>query len=110
MADNLRSDGKAVEVVLGLDVTKGDAVRTDGWFGVAMTDGLTGETIALETSCREFEFTVGGAVTAAKGDILYIADDTNALINTDTEEAFGKVTIAKDGNDVVWVKTLENGA
>jgi len=107
--DNLVSDGNAVNVTLSQTVTKGQPVYAEGFHGVAMTDGVSGDTIAIETTTREFEHEVGAGVTAAKGDILYITTDgTDVVDATDTERPFGKVTVAKDANNVVWYKLLEN--
>lgn len=106
MAENLRSDGKAVEVVVTKTVTKGDPVKAQGWQGVAMRDGLSGDTVAIETTQREFAFNVEG-LTAAKGDVLYIVAATGALTNTSSgNTAFCKVTKAKDSNDIAWAKLL----
>lgn len=106
MSVTLRSDGKAVDVVLSADATKGDLVVAQGWFGVAMNDGVTGDTIAIEVSQREFIFTVPGTVTAAKGDVLYVTS-AGVITNTSTSnKAALKVTKAKDSNDVIWAKLL----
>lgn len=102
MADSFRSDGKAVDVVVAAAVTKGSPVVAEGWHGVAMADAASGETVALEVAAREHEFTVGGGVTAAKGDILYLTS-AGAFTNTSSgNRPFIKVTVAKDANNVVW--------
>lgn len=108
MAVNLRSDGKAVDVVIPAGyakVTKGDLILAEGWYGVAMNDGVKGDTIAIETTQREFVFTVGGSITAAKGDVLYLSN-AGAITNTDTDTPVLKVTKAKDSNNVIWAKLL----
>ena len=60
MAETLRSDGKAVDVVVDSTITKGDVVYKDGFAGIAMQDAVSGETIALEIATREHEINVGG--------------------------------------------------
>jgi predicted RecA/RadA family phage recombinase len=107
--DNLVSDGNAVNVVLAQTVTKGQPVFADGFHGVAMTDGVSGDTIAIETSNREFEHEVAGALAVAKGDVLYITTDgTDVVSKTNTGRLFGVATTAKDSNNVIWYKLLEN--
>lgn len=123
MAENLRSDGKAVDVTLSssfnnVAVKKGDLIVAEGWFGIAMHDGTKGDTIAIETTQREFVLPVGSE-TAAKGDVLYIEDLTEgkAVLTDDaTHSGEGgttvanipvvKVTKAKDTNNNVWAKLL----
>ena len=106
MSVTLRSDGKAVDVVLSADATKGDLVVAQGWFGVAMNDGVTGDTIAIEVSEREFVFAVDAGLTAAKGDVLYVTS-AGALSNTAASNKPAlKVTKAKDSNNVIWAKVL----
>jgi predicted RecA/RadA family phage recombinase len=98
----MRSDGKAVEVTLLEATTKDSLVLVDGFIGFAMQDGSSGDVIALEIAQREFEITVDGAITAAKGDILYM-DSSGDISNTASGNTpFMKVTSAKDANNVVW--------
>lgn len=106
--ETLRSDGKAVDVVYsgsnaGVtgDIAKGDIVVAEGFFGVAMNNAASGETVALEIAAREHEIKVGSGITAAKGDVLYVSS-TGAITNTDTDKAFLKVTKAKNSSDYVW--------
>lgn len=114
MAENLRSDGKAVDVTLGSafankPVTKGDLIVAEGWCGIAMHDGVKGDTIAIETTQREFVIPVG-SVAAAKGDVLYAdlsSDGPVELTATATNNTpVIKVTKAKDANNYVWAKLL----
>lgn len=101
MAETLRSDGKAVEVTLQSTVTKGDVLFLDGFFGIAMQSGSSGDVVAIEVAQREHEIVVPAEVTAAKGDVLYLSA-LGAVTNTNTDNAFMKVTKAKDANNVVW--------
>ncbi len=96
-----RSDGQAVDVVLTAAATKDGLYVVDGFFGIAMQDGVSGDTIALEIAQVENEIVVGSGVTAAKGDVLYVST-AGVVTNTDTDKAFLKVTVAKDSNNVVW--------
>jgi predicted RecA/RadA family phage recombinase len=102
MAETLRSDGKAVDVTLLSTVEKGSVVYLEGFFGITMASGSSGDTVAIEVAQREHEIAVPEGVTAAKGDVLYI---TNAGVITNTSagnKAFLKVTQAKDSNNYVW--------
>lgn len=107
----LYTDGKAVEVTIpsGVTVVKDQAVNIDGWHGIAMEDGAAGDVIAIEVASRVHTIEVGSTITAAKGDVLYITkDDTNVVNNTTTDRPFGKVVVAKDSNNIVAVRVLEN--
>jgi predicted RecA/RadA family phage recombinase len=105
--DTFVSDGKAIDVVLAEDTTKGTLVVAEGWVGIALADGAADDTIAIEVE-REHEIVVPSGVTAAKGDILYVEDtDGNGVVtNTDTDKAFGKVTVAKNAANAVTFKFL----
>lgn len=111
MAESLRSDGKAVDVVYtrATPKEKGTPDLISGFHGILMASASSGDTVALEIALREHEITVPAEVTADKGDILYI--DTDGVIsNTNTNRAFAKVTVAKDSNNVCWVVLLPQGA
>jgi predicted RecA/RadA family phage recombinase len=101
MAETLRSDGNAVEVTLLSTVAKGTPVILEGFFGITMQAGSSGDTVALEIAQREHEIEVPEGVTGAKGDILYL-DSDGVITNTDTDTPFLKVTLAKDANNYVW--------
>lgn len=118
MSVNLRSDGKAVDVVIPGSYTdgvaKGDLIVAQGWYGVAMNDGVAGDTIAIEVTQREFVFTVDAGVSAAKGAVLYLDGDNELTDDADDGDAEApvaytpvlKVTKAKDSNNVIWAKLL----
>lgn len=109
MSVTLRSDGKAVDVVIpsGHDpVTKGDLIIADGWYGIAMNDGVVGDTIAIEVTQREFVFTIPAAVAAAKGAVLYLTSAGAITATASGNTAALKVTKAKDSNNVIWAKLL----
>lgn len=96
-----RSDGQAVDVVLTKTVTKDGYYVEDGFFGFAMQDGVSGETIALEIAQVENEIVIDQGVTALKGDVLYI-NVSGEVTNSNTDKPFMKVTVEKDANNVVW--------
>jgi hypothetical protein len=101
MPDTLRSDGKAVEVTLLSTKAKGQVVLLDGFFGITMQAGSSGDTVAIEIASREHEILVPSGVTAAKGDVLYLSS-AGVVTNTISDTPFLKVTKAKDANYYVW--------
>lgn len=104
---SFRSDGKTTRVTAPYDVTKDIPLHADGWFGMTLHDADSGDIVALETE-REHNIVVDQAVTAAKGDILYINKTTGVVntTNSGSTKAFGKVTVAKDSNNNVSIKLL----
>lgn len=101
MASTLRSDGKAVEVVVSKAYTKGDVVLEQGFHGIAMENAASGDTIAIEIALREHEVNVG-SVAAAKGAVLYLTSAGAISATASGNRPFLKVTLAKDANNYVW--------
>lgn len=104
--ETLREDGNAIDITLTQDnVEKGDVILEDGFFGIAMEDGDSGDDIAIEIAQRVHEIKVEG-LTADKGDIIYI-DSSGDLTDTEGDnKPFGKVVQAKDTNDYAWLLLL----
>lgn len=109
MAETLRSDGKAVDVLVDREVEKGDPGYFEGFKGIVMDNAESGEKVALEIALREHEIVVGSGITAAKGDILYIHEDGTVDATAADGVEFMKVTLAKDSNNVVWGVLLPQG-
>lgn len=101
MSETLRSDGKAVDVTLTSTVSKGDVVLVDGFFGIAMQSGSSGDVVALEIAQREHEIEIPSELSADKGDILYL-NSSGVITTTSSDTPFMKVTKAKDANNYVW--------
>jgi Uncharacterized conserved protein (DUF2190) len=107
----LESDGKAVNVTLTATVKKDQLVVVEGWCGIAGSDGVSGEQIALSVDNREYQLTVPAGLAVTKGAIIYIAvaSITGHTIQDAgyvTAPAAGavaafKATSAKDANNVV---------
>lgn len=107
----LESDGKGVDVDLLYTVTKNQVAYVDGFLGIILDDGDSGDTVAMNTDKREYQITVPTALAVAKGDTIYI--DVSSLTShtpadgdyykaADTGRvAFMKATAAQDANDVV---------
>jgi hypothetical protein len=106
------SDGKSAKVTVpeSTTVTEGNFYRYDGWTGMAHSSvttaaGQTGE-VALEVDLVEYETSqIEVAQAFAKGTIVYWDDVNKRLTETAAGNTrFGKVTVAKDVNNVVLVK------
>lgn len=106
------SDGWSVKVTVPISTTivAGDFFELDGFIGIAfeslVTDGATTSDVALGLDLAEYEtsqITVADAFV--KGATVYWDGVTDLF--TDVAGAlapFGKVTVAKDANDVIWFK------
>ncbi len=105
------SDGKAVNVDLLYTVEALQIAVVDGWLGITMESGDSGETIALEIAQVERQFEVPSTLSVNKGDIVYVevADVTGHTPDSTAygtsagagKVAFFKATAAKDANNVV---------
>lgn len=102
MAETFRSDGKAVEITLLSVKQKGSVVVLDGFFGITMQSGSSGDTVAIEIAQREHEIAIPADVVAAKGAVLYLTAAGVINASPSGNKAFLKVTRAKDSNNYVW--------
>lgn len=111
------SDGQAVNVDLLYTVEALQLAVVDGWLGVTMESGDSGDTIAMEVASGvERQFEVPSTLSVSKGDIVYIEvadltghtpDDTAYGTSAGAGKvAFFKATAAKDANDIVTGITL----
>jgi len=110
---NRRSDGKAIDLVVPSTRTweAGDPVYAQGWHGFAIAAGEAGDIVAAEIEQSVWEAELPSGVTGAKGDLIYISTDgANTLSGTAGAGvvAFARVVLAKDANNVAWVRHLEN--
>lgn len=106
-----RGDGKSVNVVVpaGQSWEAGDPVYAQGWHGFAISAGEEGDIVAIEVEQSVWEVDLGAGITGAKGDIVYIVAATGVLTSTSSGNvAFGKVELAKDSNNIAYLKHLEN--
>lgn len=105
------SDGQGVQVDLTYTVVAQQLAVVEGWTGVTVEAGDSGDTIALDVAMVERQWEVPTALAVAKGDIVYleVADLTG---HTPDDTAYSKTagagkialfkaTSAQDGNDVV---------
>ena len=112
------SDGKSVTLALTATVVVDQVAVIGGWVGVTNESGDSGESVSLDIGLVERQMIVPSGFSPAIGDIIYI---TIATITGHTPDdaaytnsagagkiALGKVTVAKDGNDVLEYITLPN--
>jgi outer membrane protein assembly factor BamB len=110
------SDGKAVDVDLLYTVEAQQLAVVDGWAGITVESGDSGDTIALDLAQVERQWEVPASLSVSKGDIVYleVADvtghtpDDTAYSTTAGEGkiALFKATTDKDDNNVVLGITL----
>jgi plastocyanin len=112
------SDGAAVTVTLSAAVVKNQVAVVQGWVGITAAAGANGETIALVTTPREYQFTVPAALAVSKGDVVYLdvtdvtghTPDSTALYTAAGSNRIRlfKATRAKDANNIVTGILLGN--
>lgn len=97
-------DGKSVLVDLTHTVTAFQVAVVQGWLGITADQGESGDTIALISDRRCYQFTVPEALAAVKGDIVYIevADLTG---HTPDDTAYSKTAGA---GKVAFFKCVED--
>lgn len=110
------SDGDAVNVDLLYTVEAMQLAVVDGWAGITMQAGESGDEIALELRHCERQWEVPSTLAVAKGAIVYleVADltghtpDDSAYSTTagSGKIALFKATEAKDANNVVTGITM----
>lgn len=100
------SDGRSVKLTVPAGfgaVEAGKFYRIQGFFGLAMNAANEGEQVVLLTEQGEYEtsqINPGDAFNV--GDPVYF-DDTNKVLTTaENGQAVGRVTSAKDANNVIW--------
>jgi len=104
MSETLRSDGKAVVVLLSSTKSKGDFTLVQGFHGTVMNDGVSGQEVALEIAQRVVEVNIG-SLTGAKGEIIYM-NGAGVLTNTNTDRPVLKVVKAKNAGNYVQALVL----
>lgn len=112
------SDGKSVKVTVpeNTSIKAQQFYLLDGFFGMAMESIITvsGETEELTLSIEQAEYETDNIVTSEafkKGDLIYWADSSKKFTTTKSENRLvGKVTVAKDSNNVIWFLLLPQQA
>jgi len=105
------SDGKSVQVALSYTVEALQLAVVEGWTGITVEAGDSGDTIALDLSGVERQWEVPSSLSVSKGDIVYLTvadvtghtpDDTAYSTSAGAGAiALFKATADKDANHVV---------
>lgn len=117
---HFESDGKAVNVTLSHTVEKGMVAVVEGWLGITGESGDSGDSIALVTDNREYQFEVPAGLAVSKGAIVYITvatltghapqDGAYTTASGAGKVAFFKATADKGANNVVTGIMLAHNA
>lgn len=107
----LESDGLSVNVDLLYTVTARQVAYVDQFLGIVLSDGDSGDSVAMNQDKREYQLVVPTALAVAKGDTIYIdvtdltghTPDSTAYYKAtgSNRVAFMKATTDQDDNDVV---------
>lgn len=98
------SDGKSVNVDLLYTVAGDSVAYIDGFLGIMVGDGESGDVMALNIDQREYQFEIPDGITPSKGDTIYIevADLTGHTPDStaySTSSGGGKVALCKCTSD-----------
>lgn len=110
----MESDGKSITVTLSYATDKNQVAYVSQWLGITAQSGASGDSVALTSDRREYQFTVPSGLTVNKGDVVYI-DTAHATLSSShvpgdaaystsagaNKVALFKATMAKDVNNVV---------
>ncbi|RXM79585.1 hypothetical protein DP144_01905 [Clostridium tetani] len=112
------SDGKSVKVTVpeNTSIKAQQFYLLDGFFGIAMESIITvsGETEELTLSIEQAEYETDNIVTTESfkvGELIYWNSTSKKFTTTKGENRLvGKVTVAKDSNNVIWFLLLPQQA
>lgn len=106
-----RGDGRSISLVVPVGQTwkSGDPVYANGFHGFVIHGGAAGDVATVEIDTSVYEVDLGAGITGAKGDTIYIttADGTLSGTSGAGKVAFGKVYLAKDSNNIAYVRHME---
>lgn len=108
------SDGLAITVTLSYATDENQVAYVQQWLGITAQSGASGDSVALVSDRREYQFTVPSGLTVNKGDIVYI-DTAHATLSSShvpgdaaystsagsNKVALFKATMDKDADDTV---------
>lgn len=81
------SDGRSVDVTLSATVAPNSLAVAEGWLGMAVRGGDSGETCALSIETAIYHITLPTALSLSKGDLVYV-DITDLTGNTPDDSAY----------------------
>ncbi len=107
------SDGKSVTVALISTIEANDVVYANGWLGISVADGNSGDRVALTIARTEYQFVVPSGLSVSNGDIVRLDTTAISATNIPPDNAYNKnalsatninlfkATADKDANNVV---------
>jgi len=98
------SDGKSVRVIANEVAEEGKFYLIGGFFGMAVQSAKAGEDIILSIEQAEYETEqINTEEVFAVGTAIYYDETLKKLTETEgTNRKVGRVTVAKDTNNVIW--------
>lgn len=98
------SDGKSVRVTADKEVEEGKFYLINGFFGMAVQSAEAGEEMVLSIEQAEYETDqINTEEAFTVGTTIYYDAANNVLTETEgTNRTVGRVTAAKDINNVIW--------
>lgn len=98
------SDGKSVKVTASDAVEEGKFYLIGSFFGMAVQSAGAGEDVTLSIEQAEYETDqIKTEEVFAVGTTIYYDATLNVLTETEgTNRKVGRVTAAKDSNNVIW--------
>lgn len=98
------SDGKSVKVTASEAVEEGKFYLISGFFGMAVQSAGVGEDATLSIEQAEYETEqINTEEAFAVGTAIYYDATLKQLTETEgTNRKVGRVTAAKDSNNVIW--------
>lgn len=66
------SEGKSVTLTLSAAIEAREAVYVNGWLGIAVTDGESGDNRAITIAREEYQFQIPNSLDPAVGAIVYV--------------------------------------
>jgi predicted RecA/RadA family phage recombinase len=97
MAKNYIQPGEVLDVTLGATITSGSGLLVSKRVGVALADGVSGDTIAVQVK-GVFNLPKLSTDVVAQGDLLYWDNTNKRLTTTSTSNTLaGYATAAASG-------------
>ena len=100
----LDNGGSAVNVDLRYTVEAEQVAYVDGFLGITVRSGDSGDTIALTTDHQAYQFTVPSTLSVSKGQTVYV-DVTDLTGHIPDDTAY---STSSGANKVALFKALEN--
>jgi predicted RecA/RadA family phage recombinase len=107
MAKNYIQPGEVLDVTLSATITSGSGLLVSKRLGVALTDGASGDTIAVQVK-GVFNLPKLSTDVVAQGDLLYWDNTNHRLTTTSTSNTLAGYATAAAGSGVTTVNIALN--